>query len=289
MAKTLYEKHGLEVEVIEVEGAAQASQALIAGQVDAIDTSAGPVIGSLASDSPLLIVFVARQDFTDILYSQGDVQTADDLRGRAIAISSFGASSHAQALVAIRSLGLKDDEVTFQPVGGDTDRMAALRAGSVAAAMGDDVNEDQLRGEGFIPLVKLSEVDNVVGANPSPALVVSREFAEQNPNTMLALVASHLEAMKLVREDVDAAAAILAEEADLELAEAKAQMEAFVTPNWEPRDGRCDSAVMEFAKELAVISNPDLASVNVADACTNDYLDQLEALGFHKSIGFPES
>jgi ABC-type nitrate/sulfonate/bicarbonate transport system substrate-binding protein len=286
--KGLPAKYGLEIEWLSFDGGSAAAQALLAEQVDVADNSGGPAIASLATDSPMIIAYVTRDNLTDNLYSQPGIESADDLRGGSIAISSFGSQSHAGALLALSVLGLTTDDVTITQVGNDAARLAALQAGSVTASMNDATQEDELSGLGLNILVRLAEeVEAGEGGNPRTSLTFLRPFVEENPNTVLNLVAMYTEANHLWMEDVEGSAECLAEAAEITLEDATAEVEAVLTEPWRPFDGTCDPVVMDFAKQTLLPENPDLENVNAADACTNEFVEQLAEMGFQESIGIP--
>ena len=88
---------------------------------------------------------------------------------------------------------------------------------------------------------------------------------EENPNTVLNLVAMYTEANHLWMEDVEGSAECLAEAAEITLEDATAEVEAVLTEPWRPFDGTCDPVVMDFAKQTLLPENPDLENVNAAD------------------------
>ena len=279
-------KYGLNIEWIQFAGAGQAAQALLAEQVHFGDNSGGPAIASLASDSPMLISYVSRDNLTDNLYGAPGIETADDLRGGSVAISSFGSQSHAGALVALAQLGLTPDDVTITQVGNDSARMAALQGGSVAASMNDATQAADLEALGFTTLVKLS--DTVADPDQGVTRIgvtTLREFAEENPNTVLAVVAMYLEASVIWRNDPELAAEALAAAVEAPIEEVREEVTFILGEPWRPIDGRCNPKVMEFTLLTLLPENPSLAEVNPADACTNDFIDQLEELGFLSEIG----
>jgi ABC-type nitrate/sulfonate/bicarbonate transport system substrate-binding protein len=280
------EDYGLNVEFTPFSGAAQAAQALVAGQVDVIDNSGGPAIASLATDAPFKLVYVTRHNLTDTIFAQPDVTSADDLRGGSIAISSFGSQSHAGVLLALRSLGLSEDDVTITQVGNDGARLAALQAGSVTASVNDAAQTDTLTEAGFNILVKLTEVEGIGGVALS-SLAVPVEFIETNPNTVLALVAMHVRGSVVMREDRDHSAECLAEFQEIDVEEARAEIDVVLDGPWEPIDGRCHDEVMEFTQSVLVTTNPEIADVDPTEACTNEFIDQLEELGFMRAVGVP--
>jgi len=279
-------KYGFEIEWPAFDGGSAAAQALLADQVEVADNSGGPAIASLATDSPMIIAYVTRDNVTDNLYAQEGIETADDLRGGSIAISSFGSQSHASAILALDVLGLTTDDVTITQVGNDAARLAALQAGSVTGSMNDATQEDELAGLGLNILVRLAEeVAPGEGGVPRTSLTFLRPFVEENPNTVLSLVAMYTEANWAWMQDAERSAECLAEAAEISLEEAQAEVDAVLTEPWNPFDGTCDPIVMEFAKQTLLPENPDLADVDPADACTNEFVEQLAEMGFQAELG----
>jgi hypothetical protein len=86
-------------------------------------------------------------------------------------------------------------------------------------------------------------------------------------------------------QDVEGSAECLAEAAEIPLDEATAEVEAVLTEPWRPFEGRFDPVVIDFAKQTLLPENPDLEDVNPADACTNEFVDQLEEIGFQAEVG----
>jgi hypothetical protein len=52
-----------------------------------------------------------------------------------------------------------------------------------------------------------------------------------------------------------------------------------------PLDGKCDPQVMQQIKPVMAASNKTLESVDPMTACTNEFVDKLNELGFQKAIG----
>ncbi len=282
----LPEKYGLDIEFFEFSGGSQAAQAMLAGQVDVSDNSGGPIVASLTTDTPLITLYVTRHNLTDNMYAQAAVKTADDLRGKAVAISSFGSQSHAGALLAIKSLGLTETDVTITQVGNDAARLAALQGGSVAASMNDATRELELAGLGFTIMVRLAEVEGIGGV-PLSTFSTTRAFADANPNTVMTIVAMLLEASVEMRKDHAKTAEYLAEAAQIPLDEAVGEVDVVLNGPFEPIDGRCDPEVMAFTQQVLVATNPDIADVDPNQACSNEVLDKLAEMGFQKQIGVP--
>jgi NitT/TauT family transport system substrate-binding protein len=284
----LYGKYGLTVKFSAFNGAGPTMQALLAGQIDLADVSAAPVFATIGTDSETQIIVVARSNDNDILFTQKDIKTGADLKGKSVAISSFGSSSYAGTLSALKALNLTDKDVTLTTVGSSTARIAALKGGSVAGSVEHNTFEKSLNAAGFNSLVRLGDVKGLPG-QPSIALVAPVDFQKKNPNTVLAVVAAWLEATQTFRTmSPDAAVPIMAKElTDVSPADLRDQIALVQQEPWTPKDGMCVPADIQFAKEIALTVNPSLANVDPLKACNNDYLVKLKGLGLQHQLGIP--
>lgn len=282
-----YKKYGLDVELVPLASATAATQALLAGQVDASTNSAGNIIPTVNTSTPLVITYVRRDNLTDILVSRKDVKTAADLKGKPVGFSSFGSQSHAVVLVALQSLGLTDKDVLMQPVGDNSFGLAALRAGTLAATTQKGPLAEKLKAEGFNILVDVAKV-NAPGV-PTTSLVFPVEFTKKYPNTVLALMAADTESLQTYFDPKyrDQIVDLFAENDRITKEDARQQIEADVNAPWHPRDGRPDPATFEFAKRVLLSTNPAMANVDPSKAFTTEFVDKLRDLGFYKQLGIP--
>lgn len=279
-----FEKYGLDVELVSFDGDSAATQAMTSGAVQAISAGGAIALASARNDEPNVLVGLVLSNPTDMLVSRADIQSPEDLIGENIAVSQFGGDSHASVLLALQEFGISPDEVTVVQVGGQGARIAAVVAGSVAAAPVDETSEVAIREEGLNVLVKLSETGL---KTPRHGLIVPTAFILENPNTVLAMTAAMFEAMQAEFDQTEEAAAAYADWAQLEEADALAEVE-LILPLVE--DQRCLTSEAEWweqLKSIAVVSDPDLESVDPTDAWSNAFVDRLVELGVVEETGAP--
>ncbi len=279
-----FEKYGLDVELVSFDGDSAATQAMTSGGVQAISAGGAIALTSARNEEPNVLVALVLSNPTDMLVSRADVESPEDLVGQDIAVSQFGGDSHASVLLALQEFGIGTDEVTIVQVGGQGDRIAAVVAGSVAAAPVDETSEAAILDEGLNVLVKLSETGL---KTPRHGLIVPTAFILENPNTVLAMTAAMFEAMQAEFERTDEAAAAYADWAQLEQADAMAEVE-LILPLVE--DQRCLTSEAEWweqLKTIAVVSDPDLEAVDPNDAWSNAFVDRLAELGVVEESGAP--
>jgi NitT/TauT family transport system substrate-binding protein len=281
----LYQKYGLEVETAAFEGGGAATTALVAGQIQAMTTGAPPAIASLATDTPLVLVAMFMDKVTDNLVSTADVRSAADLRGKRVAVSQLGTDSHASVLLALKAVNLTADDVSIVNIGGQAARIAALTAGSVQAAPIDGALEQQMRDQGFNVLVRLGEARAELARS---GLVVSREFMNANPNTMLALVAANLEAQQRIFTSPSSAVdAVVAWTQATDRGPAERSVQDYI--RLARRDLRWNAAAWTVAKDVQASINPPLQSIDVAGAYSTVFLDRLRDNGFNDAVGVPRT
>lgn len=280
----LYQNYGFErVETHFFDGDARGRQALLAGQVDVLEASAGSAISALGTDSPLVMVAMFVNHPTDDLVSVPTVKTVDDLKGKTVAVSTFGGDSHASVLLSLKTLGLQSSDVTILQVGGESARIAALLAGSVAAAAVDDSNEDTVKGQGLNVLVHLADAPATLAR---AGLLVRRDWAAQHPDTVLDVVAASLEAQQRMYTDTDVAIDGFARWAQTkDRAGAAKEVRGFLRVG--QRDLRTAPDGWQNLREVMATVDPRLKDVDVTTAYTYEYLDKLKALGFDRSVGVP--
>jgi NitT/TauT family transport system substrate-binding protein len=277
----ILEKYGItELNETYTEGVSMAIAALQGGQLDVQAGTGSTVLSSLATDTPFLTIASTLAVMTDGLFSSGDITTMEGLAGEKIAISQFGGESHAAVVLSLRAAGMSQEDVEITQVGGQGDRIAALIAGSVSAAPIDVARQADMEAEGLNLLVNLAEENLQL---PRGGLNVTREFADENPNTCLALVAATIEAIQAMRDDPDAAAEDYARWAEVEVEEALAELELYLSVA--QSDLRINPDAWDAMQEVLVSTNPAVADVTVSDAYTTEFVDQLDDMGFFEELG----
>lgn len=280
----LYKKYGFDnVEITVFEGDGKSMQALQAGQLDIAFVGVSSAITSQTTDSPVKVISVNAQVLSDLLVTTADVKTAEDLKGKCVAVSTFGGTSHGAVILALKSLNLTPEDVVITEVGKQDARIAALQGGSCAAAPVDASRRDEMLGLGFNELVDLKKAGTAWGRSGAAVRV---DWMAANQNTMLAFEAALIEAQNTMWTDADTAAAKYAEfieESDL--AKAKGLVVDFQSVG--NRTMMWTDETFENPKTVLATVNPDIIDVPVADAYDMSILEKLKELGLYEKLGVP--
>lgn len=278
----IYKKYGLEVEITGFEGDGKALQALVAGQLDLYVGGSSSAVNSVLTDTPVKVVSMNGVILTDGLFCMKDVKTAADMKSKKVAVSTFGGTSHGSVLLSLKGLGLTPKDVVITQVGGESARIAALKGGSIACAPIDMEKEKEMTGLGMNLLIDLAKAKLQWGRS---GLTARTDFIAKNPNTVLVVVASALEAQNSMWVDTKTAAAKWAEFAQLAPAKAEAQIKDFISVG--DRSMKFNDDALANPKEVLAAVNPKVAEVDVKKAYDLSFLKRLEDIGFYKKIGAP--
>ncbi len=127
-----FKDEGLEIELPRLVPA-MAHNALIAGEAQ-YHGLADSGLRLAARGLPLKAIFYAADRPMYYLVAQKDIRSVAELKGKRIGVSQFGGTSDLSARLALRHYGVEPEkDALLIQIGAEGTRMAALRAGSVAA------------------------------------------------------------------------------------------------------------------------------------------------------------
>ncbi|MGH7872684.1 MAG: ABC transporter substrate-binding protein, partial [Candidatus Binatia bacterium] len=132
----LFKKHGIDVQFILMPRNALAVAALLAGEIDAAIVGPGHVINAASSGADLIGIANLKQKLDYRLDARPEIKKKEDLRGKRIAISGPGSTSHLQALLALQDFNIDPTQgkITFLTIPGtEMNRRLALETGGVDA------------------------------------------------------------------------------------------------------------------------------------------------------------
>ncbi|HET7006518.1 MAG TPA: ABC transporter substrate-binding protein, partial [Candidatus Binatia bacterium] len=135
--KRIFDKYGVDVQLIFVMGGALVSQMLAAGEIQVAANAPAALLSLIANGVDISMFLGVSNTSPFALITQPSIKTAAELRGKRLGTARFGGSSHVSALIALDHLGLeaKRDNVIIMQTGLDPERMAALEQKALDGAM----------------------------------------------------------------------------------------------------------------------------------------------------------
>ncbi len=130
-----FKEVGLEPEMITIRSADIIIKALLTGDLD-YSTALPSLVAVAVRGLPIKVFGVMIGKTSYVMVSQPGIESLKDLKGKVIAVSSFGAASDYVVRVALMKAGLDPKkDVTILQVGGSSSRLGALQAGAVQATV----------------------------------------------------------------------------------------------------------------------------------------------------------
>ena len=126
-----FDKNGLGVDLIYLSGGTMAAQALTSGDIPFTLTGGSAIISSNLAGSGSMILLGIENAILFKLVTAKDIKSAEQLRGKRLAVASLSGSTYQATLLALAHLGLKPNEVTFISIASAPTRLAALNSGTV--------------------------------------------------------------------------------------------------------------------------------------------------------------
>jgi NitT/TauT family transport system substrate-binding protein len=151
----LYAAEGLAVEIVNMSGGSRGVAELAAGRLDAMHVGLSSVIRLNRSGADLRIVAALANVIRFTFFASPGIANAAQIKGRIVGVSTFGSESETVAGLALARLGLTRTDVVLQEFGGSAQRLAALKAGEIAATALNEPAASLAREEGLRVLVDL--------------------------------------------------------------------------------------------------------------------------------------
>lgn len=272
----LFARHGLEVE-LQFISSAQTVPAALSGDVDLSLGGGYAVVTSRLGGSDLLILFNLANWSPYELMVTPDINSAADLRGKALGVSRFGSASDTATRDALRRLGLVPErDVVLLQLQGLTERIAAMKSGQIAGGVALAPDNVILRRQGFKTLIDLGATGDPELTN---TLFSTQRWLDANEATAQAFVDALVEGIHFVKTNREITLRVLAKYLNLDDAEAlEAAYEAAVAQRLEPLPDLGIEAARRYLRELSA-SDPRAAGARAEDFFTTRFVDSVRARG----------
>jgi NitT/TauT family transport system substrate-binding protein len=199
---------GLDVTVENFQaGGSKALQALIGGSVDVVVGAYDHTIQMQAKGKEIVGVFLLNEVPGVVMNVRSDlaskVNTAKDLKGLRVGVTTPGSSTDMIARYTMQRAGLTEREVAFIAVGSGAPGMVALEAKNIDALFSYDPVATQLAKKGAVKTLfdaRTVEGSKAAfgGAYPFACVYVTKDFMEKNPETVQRIANAFLRTLRWI-------------------------------------------------------------------------------------------
>lgn len=274
----IFRKNGLDPTIVFIPGGARTMQAIVAKSVPLGAAGATLVSSAVAGGSDAVMILGITNSLTYDIWARPEIKRAEDLKGKMLAISGFGSSSHVASFLMLQHFKLdeKRDHITFVAIGDEPTRVQALMARRIDSTIADPSVSGVLKERGFSYLGNMKQLGVPFVLN---SVITTKRFLKENPRTAEAVVKSIVQGNATILNPNNRASVteILAQHLRLPAKEAERAYEELL-PTVERRPYPSMEAV-KATIEIMGLRNPKIAQLKAEDLVDVSILQKLEQSG----------
>jgi NitT/TauT family transport system substrate-binding protein len=276
-----FERQGLDVKIVFVEGSPRTMQTLIAGESQIVESTGPAVLNARAAGSPVVIVAGYVNVMPYYLIVDKSINSPADLKGKVGANHIPGTAADTVIRIGLKALGLDPDrDVSLRAVGNTPMRLQAMSAGVAQFMVAQDLELEQAKRLGYKVLV-----DYVANKTPFPmgGAVTTQRYVSEKRDTVLRYVKALAQALHYLKTNREGSLAIISRYARFQNPEvmgaafdsARRLYSEIPSP---PTEG-FDLVARELAQR-----NPKLRDFDTSSVVDLQFVRELEQSGFLKSL-----
>jgi len=276
----IYEKNGLDVELILVKGSGQTSTSILGGSLFGAPVALPTVMLADLGGADLINVAHTVPGVQSKLLVKQDIKKAEDLKGKKVATSSLGSLGDFLFKYIMRKHGLDPNrDVVWLSIGTPQERLQALSAGVVDAADLSYPVDAQAERMGFKVLFDARK--EVV--YPSMSVVTRRKSIQDDRDTVMRMVRSHVEGIAYFKTHKDFSMKVLSKYLrinDRKLLEGSYEIfkQDFIPVPYPITKG------LEATYDYVAQTRPEIRSRKPEDFVDPSFIAELDKSGFIKKL-----
>jgi NitT/TauT family transport system substrate-binding protein len=276
-----FERQGLDVNIVFVEGSPRTMQTLIAGESQIAEATGPAVLSARAAGAPVIMVAGFINVMPYYLIVNSSINSPADLKGKVGANHIPGTAADTVIRIGLKALGLDPDrDVSLRAIGNTPMRLQAMAAGAAEFMVGQDLELQQAKKLGFKVLV-----DYVAKKTPFQmgGAVTTERYAREKRDVALRYVKALAQALHYLKTNREGSIAIIARYA-------RFMKSDVIEPAYDSARRLFNDTPMPtiegldfIAKELAQ-RNPKLREIDSGSVVDVQFVRELEQTGFLKTL-----
>ena len=280
----LFKKHGLEMQFILMPRNPLAVAALLAGEIDAALVGPGHVINAASSGADIIGIASMAQKLDYRLTARPEIKNKEDLRGKRIAISGPGSTSHLVTMLGLQGLNVDATQarITLLTIPGtEMNRRLALETGGVDATALRGAVGDLYAAKGYPVLYNFKTTGTTL---PQNMLATTRRIAAAKPQVIEAYLKTMIEAIAVTSNPANKELVIRLLASNLRLSPADAEESYQAVIDSYERVPQTSLEGMKRLQKLMLQISPKMGDVRVENVIDNSFMNKLENSGFIQSV-----
>jgi len=269
-----FDEEGLDVTLTRIQAGPPILGAIYAREVPIAFAGAQQIIHANLKGATYVIVAGFNDTLPNSIYVHPSIERPEQLKGKAIGVTNFGAISHVAGMEGVKHLGL-EGQVTFLATGGPPETLAAMQFGKIHAGLFSPPDTLRARELGFREIVNVSKIGvKSLGA----AVVTTREWARENPELVERYIRAAIQATHRLRTDKDFGMKVIAKYTRLSDPKLLEETYNFYKEQWQ-KDGFPSREGIQKNIEVAAAEIPEAKSAKPEQFTDLTFINKIKSSG----------
>jgi NitT/TauT family transport system substrate-binding protein len=272
----IYKKHGLDLDMIFINGSVRGIQSMIAGDLAFSGAVGTAAINAVLAGGDVAIIQSQMNTLPYFVIGKPSIKGPEDLRGRPAAVHIPGTAADFALRLALMKVGVPYKDIKAVTVGGGPARFAAVISGQLDFTVVTDAERIQAEKQGLKVVIDMAKLKVPFQFNCS---VTTRKRIRENPDQVRRMVTAMVEAIHYFKTHKEEAIKIMAKYTRglsrpiLEGAHA-ANSELLADDGYPTLEG------LKQTLEIQALNDPKAAKAKVEDFVELRFVDELRKSGF---------
>jgi NitT/TauT family transport system substrate-binding protein len=273
-------EHGIDADLIYIP-ATTATQALIAGEIQLAQVTGVSTAGAILSGADVRIIASVQNKLAGSIYARPEIKSPEQLKGKRLGVSRFGALSDTAAAIFLEHYGLKrGTDVAIIQMGGLPEVITALEKGAIQAGFANPPQTIRARHLGMRELFDL----NSLGLDlQQTCLTVTTKFLRERRPVVKSFVEAYAEALHRFMTDRDFSIQVMKKYLRLEDKELLDDAYTFYSERLEKIPYPTIKGIQFILNEMAE-KHPQASKTSPESFVDLSVLQELDQSGFFKQL-----
>jgi len=277
----LFEKNGLDVDMVYVGASAVIVQSMLSGSANVAGFGGPAVVTNVLRGGDIIQVAAMAPYFTQSLFVRPEIRDLRGLQGKKIGITRFGSVTDFALRTIIERHNLKD--VNILQMGGFPEAVAGLSRGVIDGAVFSPPHNFRMLKEGFRELVSQKDLRAMGSGFLTQGIVARRSFAVSHRDVIVRLIKSTVEATKYAIANEEYSKRVISKYLGISDAELLRQSYLYVTETFAREPFVPESTMQAMVQRMVQVNMIDAKSAQTTPTNAyfdNSYVAELKQSGF---------
>ena len=196
----LFEKHGLDLNLVYISGGPRSIMSLIGGSIQFVNHSGMPALEAYQRGADTAMIASPMNQLEHSLVVQKNITSVEQLRGKILGMSASGSLTDILLREGLRLNGVAEKDVTIIPVGDLGARLSGLQTGRIHGAIIAGVQTLTATRMGFKQLIDYSRLPLEISGS---GILVRRAYVDKNPEVTHRFLKGWIEGIYLLKAKPD--------------------------------------------------------------------------------------